>query len=140
MAVILGGIVEVATIVTDFNESPKRYGDVRVRWSSAPGWKTQVLVALAGPAAEMVFRQEKLHPGFVQEWSEDWKVAWDLSKSGASNERKRVLLLEQISVELYQVFGRDEVWNAAAALADELMAHETIYEEQIEETVRFWIR
>jgi hypothetical protein len=140
MAVMLGGVVEVATIVPDLDELPKRYGDVRVRWNSPPGWKKQVLVALAGPAAEMVFRQEPLHPGFVQEWSEDWKIAWELSNQPATNERKRVLLLEQISQELYQVFGRDDVWNSAAAIADELLAHETIYQEQIDEIIKFWIR
>jgi len=140
MAVLLGGTVEVATIVPDSDDLPKRHGDVRVRWRSSPHWKTQVLVALAGPAAEMVFSQEPLHPGIVKEWSADWKIAWNLSQSVASDERTRILMIEQLSSELYQVFRQDEVWNAVAAVADELLAHETIYEEQIDETIRFWIR
>jgi hypothetical protein len=140
MAVMLGGAVELATIVADNDELPKRHGDVRVRWSFVPSWRTQVLVALAGPAAEMVFTQMPLHPGFVQEWSEDWKIAWEWSRKASSDDRKRLVLMEQLAVELYKVFRRDDVWNAVAAVADELLAHEAIYEEQIEETIRFWLR
>ncbi len=139
MAVMLGGIVEVATIAPDPDERKSRFGDVRIRWSRSQDWKSQALAALAGPAAEAVYLQQPLHPGFVEEWSEDWKIAWDLSQFASKDEKKRLVLLERISAELYQIFNKDSVWNAVAALADELLAHETIYQEEIEETIRFWM-
>ena len=139
MAVMLGGIVEVATVDPDWDDRQQRSGDVRVRWDSSHNWRSQALTALAGPAAEAVFLQQPLHPGFVEAWSEDWQNAWDLSQSASKDEKKRLALLERVSAELYQIFNQDTVWNAVAAIADELLAHDTIYQEEIEETVRFWI-
>ena len=139
MAVLIGGIVEIATVLPNFDDLPKRSGDVRVRWDTSTNWKSKALVALAGPAAEMVFREEPLHPGFIAEWAEDWAIAWDYSKIASTNEKNRLALLEQIAIELYHTFRRDEIWNAVAALADELLAHETLYQAEIEETIRFWI-
>ena len=139
MAVMLGAIVEVATVDPDRDDRQQRWGDVQIRWNSSQNWRSQALVALAGPAAEAVFLQQPLHPGFVEEWAEDWKIAWELSKIASKVDKKRLALLERVSAELYQVFNQDKVWNAVAALADELLAHETIYQEEIEETVRFWM-
>ena len=139
MAVLLGGIVEVATVDPDWDDRQQRSGDVQIRWNFPQNWRAQALAALAGPAAEAVYLQQPLHPGFVEEWSEDWKIAWDLSQSASKDEKKRLALLERVSAELYQIFNQDAVWNAVAAIADELLAHDTIYQEEIEETVRFWI-
>jgi hypothetical protein len=37
------------------------------------------------------------------------------------------------------LFSRDEIWQAIAALADELAAHETLDEEQIMDVVQTWL-
>jgi len=139
MAMMVGGNVEVASISPDRSDRPL-HGIVQVRWDRRPSFESECLVALAGLAAEMVYRQEPFHPGSVAEWSEDWGIAWDLAGLRVSDEEKRVRLLEALTVKIYQLFHRDYVWNAVAALADELLAHETIYEPEIDETVRFWLR
>lgn len=48
--------------------------------------------------------------------------------------------LENLILELRQKIRMDPVWAAIAALADELVAHESLDEERVEEVLSFWFR
>ena len=56
-----------------------------------------------------------------------------------ADERKRLKYLEQVSVQLYHRLIEDDLWAALAALADNLLAHETLEGEQVEEIVGEWL-
>ena len=63
-------------------------------------------------------------------------LAVELLQAGA---RRRLSYLEQLSANLYHRLKCDDVWPCVAALADELLAHETLDEEQIEEIMATWL-
>jgi hypothetical protein len=82
MAIYLGARVRSVTIEPDRDDGPDRFGDAQVEWDLAhftprEVYEKSVLVALAGPVAEMIHRGEPYHPGFVAEWAADWREAWE---------------------------------------------------------------
>ncbi|MDG2012474.1 MAG: hypothetical protein P8J33_03155, partial [Pirellulaceae bacterium] len=82
MAIQMGAQVRSITIQPDWDDGPERYADAQIAWpiddfSQRELHEKMVLVALAGPVAEMLYRGEPLHPGFVAEWAADWKLAWE---------------------------------------------------------------
>ena len=96
-------------------------------------------VSLAGPVAEMIYSGDPYHPGLVAEWPTDWRQAWEAAMPLHPNERKRLQYLEQTSIQLYHRLKEDDLWAALAALADNLLAHETLEGEQVEEIVGAWL-
>lgn len=141
----LGGTIHHVTIDPEYDDRPARFGDVEVEWqrrfeSAKERIIVQTQVALAGPAAEMVYTGEPLHPAFVQEWASDWQTALELCRPLFSDPKKRITELEHVCVQLFQLFSKDHVWARVAALADELLAHETLENEQIVEVLGFWER
>jgi ATP-dependent Zn protease len=144
MARLLGGEVRLVTIEPDNDDGPDRQGDTQVAWrrsgmSDKEFAKRAVQVSLAGPVAEMIYSGDPYHPGLVAEWAADWKEAWVSAVLLYPAERQRMEYLEQVSIQLYHRLKRDEIWAALAALADHLLAHETLEGEQVEEVVREWL-
>ncbi|MEY4176504.1 MAG: ATP-dependent zinc metalloprotease FtsH [Planctomycetota bacterium] len=144
IAVFLGGRVLSVTISPDNDgELAPRFGDTRIAWpkrlSLRERCERSVLVALAGPVAERIYREEPFHPGMVAEWAEDWRVAWEAAATLASDERKRLRFLEATAVKLDEWLRREAMWAAVAALADELSAHETLDADQVSEVVATWL-
>jgi hypothetical protein len=140
----LGAIVRHVSIAPDRDDGPRREGEAQIAWRR--GRMTprefahkQVLVALAGPAAEMIYRGEPLHPGMVAEWSADWRDAWRSAAEIHADERKRLVFLEEAARLLHERLGRDEHWQAIAALADELSAHEILDGEQVRDALSPWL-
>lgn len=145
MAAFLGGQVESLTIEPDRDDGPERFGDAQIVWRRGDMTvkeyqNKQVLVTLAGPVAEAIYRGEPLHPGFVPEWADDWRRAWDAAELIMPDERLRLVFLEKTARQLHQTLSRDKHWAAIAALADELLAHETLDAEQIQEVLVVWMR
>lgn len=143
-AVRLGARVRLVTIAPDFDDGPRRYGDTQIEWERTGGDSKELrqkstLVALAGPVAEMIYSGEPYHPGFVPEWSSDWKLAWDASATLHAHEPTRLAFLEQATNEMYRLLNRNENWAALAAIVDELLAHETLEGEDVHEIVESWI-
>ena len=144
MAIQQGGVVHSLSIDPDWDDGPQREGDIEVHWP-AKNWnlkeihRASIQVSLAGPAAEMVYTKEPYHPAFVQEWSWDWKTAWSLAESFFPGEEARLRFLEQLTKQTYAWFSQDEIWQATAALADELLAHEILEKAEIHDTVRLWL-
>ncbi len=144
MALLLGGKVKHVTIEPDDDDGPAREGDTQVLWrrsgiSEKDFAKKVVQVSLAGPVAEMIYSGDPYHPGLVAEWAADWREAWEASIVLHPGERQRLEYLEQISIQLYHRMKGDDLWPALAALADNLLAHETLDQEQIEEIAEEWL-
>lgn len=143
MAFLLGGEVQIVTIEPEDDDGPDREGDTQVLWRSGDSAKEfatkAVQVSLAGPVAEMIYSGDPYHPALIAEWAADWKDAWEAAISLHPDEARRMDYLERISVQLYHRLQRDEMWAALAALADHLMAHETLEGEQVEEIVSEWL-
>lgn len=98
-----------------------------------------IQVSLAGPVAEMIYSGDPYHPGLIAEWAADWDEAWQAVEPFHRNERQRLELLERICIQLHRRFQQEEIWAALAALADNLLAHETLEGEEIESIVRDWM-
>lgn len=144
MAFILGGEVQLVTIEPDRDDGPQREGDTQVLWRRSRDGvkefaKKAIQVSLAGPVAEMIYTGEPYHPGHVAEWAADWMEAWTEAAHLHADERRRLAFLEEVSVRLYHQLKDDTLWSPLAALADNLLAHETLEHEQVEEIVREWL-
>ena len=145
MAIYLGARVRSVTIEPDRDDGPDRFGDAQVEWDLAHFTRREVceksvLVALAGPVAEMIHRGEPYHPGFVAEWAADWREAWEAAAGVVPDQRQRLAYLEQATSQLYRLLNRDNIWAALAAVTDELLAHEMLEGEAVEEIVGQWLR
>lgn len=144
MAVYAGARVRLVTIDPDRDDLPERYGDTQVEWQRSRFTERElaeksVLVALAGPVAEMIYRGEPLHPGLVAEWAADWSEAWASASALVPEEQRRMAFVEQAAVRLYGLLDWEDHWAALAALADHLLAHETLEREQVEEILAPWM-
>ena len=140
MAVLLGGKVKQVTIEPEDDDGPARQGDTQVRWrrsgvSDKEFAKMAVQVSLAGPVAEMIYSGDPYHPGLVAEWAADWQDSWEVAAPLYPEERQRLEYLEQVSIQLYHRLKADDLWAALAAVADNLLAYETLDSEQVEEIV-----
>jgi len=120
-------------------EEDNFFGKVDIQWPSKRTLANELSVILAGPVAEMIYRGEPLHPGFVPEWSLDWQQAWSLARPQALSDVKCLEMMEQLIAKLHRSLANDRVWAAIAAVQDLLMAHEDIEHEQIEYEVRAWV-
>ena len=144
IAILLGAEVRQVTIEPDNDDGPARQGDTQVVWrrstlSDKAFAERAIQVCLAGPVAEMIYSGDPYHPGLVAEWSADWQDAWQAATILHPHEQKRLAYLERISIQLYHQLKSDNLWPALASLADELLAHETLESEQVEEIVSVWI-
>ncbi len=124
---------------------PERFGDCRIVWGQIDpdlNWQKQreVLTILAGPVAEMVYRDEPLHPAHYGPWQQDWQHASAIAGDLVADARKRTRILEQIIHDLRRQVSNEPCWSAIAALADELETHEYLEADQIEEVIGFWFR
>ena len=145
MALLLGGEVRSVTIEPDNDDGPERQGDTQVLWrrsrmTDKQFAETAIQVSLAGPVAEMIYSGDPYHPGLIAEWAADWDEAWQAAALLHRDERQRLAFLEQTSIRLHHQLQQEEMWAALAALADSLLAHETLEAEQVEEIVREWLR
>lgn len=139
-----GGRVLSVTIEPDWDDGPKRFGDLQVAWSRrrfGPKMLAEklVLVALAGPVTEMIYAGEPLHPALVAEWSADWQQAWEEAAPIMPVERRRTAWLEARVIELHGLLSDDRHWDAIAGVADHLLAYETLEEEAFAEIVSNWL-
>lgn len=144
MATILGARVLSVTIEPDWDDGPARHADIRVEWPLDQFTDRQlrekmVLVALAGPVAEMIHSGDPYHPGQVAEWSADWRMAWEAAEPFVPDHRQRLTYLEQRTIQLYRLLERDDHWAALAAVVDNLLAHETLEGEMVEEIIGQWL-
>ena len=144
VAISLGARVHFLTIDPDRYENPGRDGDIEIHWPRDRFTPKQlcevaIQVALAGPAAEMIHTGDPFHPALVKEWESDWSIAWDLAASLHPTDHKRMAFLEATTRQLHQFLSNDRIWNALAALVDELLAHESLDGDEVHEIVACWL-
>lgn len=141
-AICFGAKVESVTIDPDWDDGPNRYGDVEIQW---PGEETaeelvekRILVALAGPVAEMIHTGDPFHPAMVAEWSMDWEEAWSMCGCFLKDRQKKMNYLESKTLELYRLMSEDHRWAQLAMIVDHLLAHETLDSGMIDDIVSEW--
>lgn len=144
MALYVGARVRSVTIDPVRDDGPERHADIQVEWpldqfTRREFHEKSVLVALAGPVAEMIHSGEAYHPGFVAEWAADWQLAWEAAAPLQPAERQRLAYLEQTTARLHRLLNQDAVWAAVAAITDHLLAHDMLEGEEVEDIVRQWI-
>ncbi len=144
VALQLGGRVLSMSIDPDWDDGPQRHGDTEIGWPQHEFTEAEILqrslvVALAGPVAEMIHTGDAFHPALVAEWSQDWRVAWRAAATAFPDRQKRMAFLEQTAQQIYHRLANDDQWSAIAVLVDHLLAHETLEEAQILEIVTDWV-
>lgn len=144
VAAYAGGRVLSVTIAPDWDDGPQRFGDTQVAWSRARFGQRElaeklVLVALAGPVAEMIYRGEALHPALVAEWSDDWRHGWDEAAVVVNDPARRTRWLEDRVRGLHGLLSDETHWEAIAGVADHLLAHETLEEAEFAELLANWL-
>ena len=142
-AIFVGARVHSVTIDPDRDDGPERFGDTVVLWDRCRFTQQEMIkksawVALAGPVAEMIYRQTPFHPAGIAEWRQDWETAFECL-GVVSDIQQRMAQLEQITVELFQAFSQDHHWAVIGTIADNLLAHETLDQEMLDEIVAPWI-
>ena len=145
IAYALGATIESVQLGGEADEwLPDRFGECRINWGrvdTRSNWQRQreILSVLAGPVAEMIYNGEPYHPGFVPEWANDWKEAWEVAEFLIPDERQRLAYLERTTSDLYQVLYRDDQWAALAAIVDNLVAHERLDGEEVQDILSAWL-
>jgi ATP-dependent Zn protease len=144
VAVYLGAKVRSVTIDPDNDDGPARFGDTQIIWRRSRLSEKQfreraIQVSLAGPVAEMLYTGDPFHPGLVAEWAHDWQAAWELAELLFVDERKRLSYLEDLTGVLYRLLDSEPHWSAVAALADNLLAHETLESEEVRDIINDWL-
>ena len=145
MAMYVGARVVTVTIDPESGDLPDRFGDTHVEWTLRGMTKREfaeraIWVALAGPAVEIIYSGDPYHPGLVEEWSDDWNEAVHQSKTIARREKDQLAFLEDTMLRLIGMLKQDRHWSPVAALADHLLAHETLETHELEGIVRNWLR
>ena len=144
MAVYVGALVRTVTIDPDWDDGPERHADIRVDWpleefSEQELCEKSIEVALAGPVAEMLYNGEQKHPATVGEWAADWNLAWQTAGRLFPDQRKRLAYLEQVTRDVRRKLNHGRNWAALAAIADLLLAHETLDGDDVEEVMQEWL-
>lgn len=143
VAWLLGAQINLITLEPEKDDGPQKHGYTQILWrrdrmTDREFAEKAVQVCLAGPVAEMIYSGDPYHPGFIAEWAHDWREAFSAAALIFPDERKRLAYLEQQTVQLYHKLKRDDHYNALAALADNLLAHETLDRDLFEEHMAQW--
>ena len=142
-ATLLGGILRSVTIAPDRDDGPERHGDIQIAWPiehmTQREWTEKaILVALAGPVAEMLYEGLEVEPDELQEWRYDWAIADRVAATILPQPNARRELLLAIIDQLKRFFDPPHHWAAIAEIADQLLAHETLEAEEINAIVAHW--
>ena len=136
----LGGRVLSVTIIPVDDDGPRRHGETKVAWRIDSRREeqiglAQVQVALAGPVAEMIYTDSQYEIEILKEWWADWLVATRTIRAVRPklSDSQILQMLETHLRKLIAWMSRDDVWHQVATLADELEAHESLDEDQLDE-------
>ena len=99
----------------------------------------EICVSLAGPIAESLYAGSDERIETVAEWQMDWQTAFSIASRVSTGKESANKLLSDCQAKIRHHFDQPNSWAAVAALADELLAHETIEHEQVKAVVEFWL-
>ena len=145
IAFALGGEIDSIGLYAEADDwLPERYGDCHVHWGRVDvncSWQIQreVLTLLAGPVSEQIYRDSSMHPAQYAPWRYDWLMACQRVQQVVRTPSQQASIMETLLEWLQRLLSRPENWAAVAAVADELLAHEYLDGEMLEDTLRFWI-
>ena len=142
MAVSYGGRIIHVSIDPPDDEGLKRFGESIVQWPKAAAGDIEIAelkVSLAGPIAELIYDGARELIANCAEFAADWHQAV-LSASRLKPERSRDKFLAEMERQVWQFFEDENVWAATCAVADQLLAHETIEHDQVADAWAFWER
>lgn len=147
VATLLGARVQLLTLEPqdDAPDGLAREGDSHIEWPMAEMSlsdlsERSLLVALAGPAAEVLYTGEERNPALVPEWAADWREALaQVSNLVYASPQHRTLYLQERWAQVSQLLSDERHWAALAALATELDAHESLEHNQVEEILAVWL-
>lgn len=145
LAEAFGGHVLFVTIEPVEDDGPRRHGETKIAWRSGESSEqrkslaaAQVKVALAGPVSEMIYCDEQYEIEILREWWADWLLATHaittLHRGIKDADVHRILQREM--QQLIEWISQDQVWHKIASLADELVAHQTLEADQLDELRR----
>ncbi len=135
-----GARVIFASSLPDEHSGTRAHGLTKAVWATTedPCRRAVQLakVALAGPAAELIYTDEQYEPQLLQAWWTDWDAANEAIQQLVPRplkDRQCELVLSQFLHELIRFLSKDEIWGLLAGIADELEAHETLDQFQLAE-------
>jgi hypothetical protein len=138
--VLLGAKVRYATLES---EQDGHLGEVEMHWPTrfAATHSTDPMRAiLAGPVAEALYRNLDWQEVARGPGSQDLQQALAIAAEYGWSNVKTLIWLQAEGERLREFLNRAEVWAAVSAVADLLLAHDTLEHEEISEEVRAWIR
>jgi hypothetical protein len=139
----LGARVRIVSIDPESDDDRPRSGETRIDWQRGKWTECElrlkgIQIALAGPVAEMLYTGDPYHPGFIAAWRDDWRTAWELATPLFPVERQRLATLEDLTRSLYQSLDQHPHWDAVAAIADRLLAEDSLDREEFLDTIEPW--
>ncbi|MFT5303049.1 MAG: ATP-dependent Zn protease [Mariniblastus sp.] len=143
ISVLMGGQVDEVSISPPDDDGPNRYGHTITRWPAMTREKliaAEICVSLAGPVAEMLYVDEIRLISDVPEWAADWFRASQIAVDELATLGLAERLLVDCQNRIERLFDQQNAWAAVGAVADELLAHETLEREQVDDVVSFWLR
>ena len=142
MAAALGGRIIRVSIEPPEDDGLKRFGESIVSWppsTDAAIYEVELKVSLAGPVAELLYRSEQMPIESVPEFAADWQRIAESATLLKTTRREQLQLIAKAEFWVRDLFNRTRNWAAVGAVADELLAHYTLENEQLEEAISFWI-
>lgn len=140
MAVACGGRIVHVSIVPPDDDGLPRFGESIVQWPTAPAKEidmAELKVSLAGPISELTFDESRVAISECQEFWADWQRAVE-TVNRLTPANKTQTMLSAVEKQVWDFFDNQNAWAATAAIADLLLAHETIEHDEVSDTWDFW--
>lgn len=126
IAHLLGGRVQEVSIESELDDHE---GHTAIAWDAGPGLaRCSALVALAGPVAELLYREAEPAPAELRAWRGDWAEAEARCAELEADPSARPGLLHTLIGELVATLEDPGHWERMARVADGLHAHGTLDE------------
>lgn len=142
MAAALGGRIIHVSIEPPEDDGLKRFGESIVSWPPSTDsviYEVELKVSLAGPVAELLYRSEQMPIESVPEFAADWQRAVESAVQLKTTRQEQRQLISKAEFWVQDFLNQTCNWAAVGAVADELLAHYTLENEQLQEAISFWI-